>query len=762
METDTIRTSVTQDLLNRAKAHDKEALTQLYNLSSQAVYRSVRGMVRDEDLALDIQQNTYLKAFSHLDQLRDAAVFIPWIRRIAVNEAKLELRKNKAVLFSDLHSDEDDAAEPELPDSSPEGSPELALDRKETARQMHEILDGLPDGQRMVVSMYYYEQIPIKDIAKMLDVSEGAVKTQLHCGRKKIESAVRKLEKRGVKLLGMSPVSYLVALMSRVELVPAVQEKVLPVVMAHTATDAVGVSTVAVHAARPLLQRVGGRVAAIALVFLLSGGVIYGVSRSVRTNRRPTDDPVMIVSERPRPATGEETRPVGSDETASETVPSENTESTTTPSSLESTTPSAPTEAPTESTEPPTESPSTEPPVPSAPTEAPTEPPATEQEPEAPTESESEPYPIGPPAPSAPTEAPTEPPATEQEPEEPTESESEPYPIGPPAPSESTTEPPATEQEPEPPTESESEPDPIGPPAPSESTTEPPAETETENPDILDSGACGDDVRWTLSEDGALSITGSGPMDDYCWYGEESAPWKAYASTIQRVTISDGVTKISDAAFSECRRMTSVTIPNSVTEIGADAFINCSGLKSVYISDLAAWCRIQFGDMYSNPLHYAYKLTVNGTELRSLTIPNGITSIGNYAFCYCGSLTSVTIPNSVTSIGKEAFSACKCLTSVTIPGSVTSIGDSAFALCYDLKTVTIENGVTFINDSAFYNCSSLTSVTIPDSVTSIGDYAFGIGENDQPISGFLVRGVPGTAAETYAERYGLTFQAVSQ
>ena len=91
---------------------------------------------------------------------------------------------------------------------------------------------------------------------------------------------------------------------------------------------------------------------------------------------------------------------------------------------------------------------------------------------------------------------------------------------------------------------------------------------------------------------------------------------------------------------------------------------------------------------------------------------------------YLGSASAVTIPHSVTSIGNFAFSSCTSLTSVTIPNSVTSIGNSAFSRCESLTSVTIPDSVTSIGDYAFQFCRSLTSVTIPDSVTSIGDYAF--------------------------------------
>lgn len=161
---------------------------------------------------------------------------------------------------------------------------------------------------------------------------------------------------------------------------------------------------------------------------------------------------------------------------------------------------------------------------------------------------------------------------------------------------------------------------------------------------------------------------------------------------LSSVTIHNSVTDIGECAFQYCENLTDVTIGNGVTYIGGRAFQNCTGLNAVYISDLAAWCNIRFGehivaaydDCASNPLMYAKHLYLNGEEITDLNIPYGVTAIKKYAFRYFSGLTSVTIPNSVTEIGLRAFQACTNLMTITIGSGVTSIGGWAFAKDYGI------------------------------------------------------------------------------
>ncbi|MBR5619937.1 MAG: leucine-rich repeat protein [Clostridia bacterium] len=263
------------------------------------------------------------------------------------------------------------------------------------------------------------------------------------------------------------------------------------------------------------------------------------------------------------------------------------------------------------------------------------------------------------------------------------------------------------------------------------------------------SGSCGENVYWSLNTGtGALTISGSGKMDDYSWTGTPNpSPWRSYRSSIKTVTISNGVTSIGDSAFGSCSNLTSITIPDSVTSIGKSTFLGCDSLTSVTIPDSVTAIGQQAFDECTN--------------LSSVKISNSLTTISDQAFSACKKLTKITSPDSVTSIGVGAFLGCDSLTSVTIPKNVTSIDWSAFGCCKSLSAITVDgknpaycsdtngvlynksktellqypngnprtsftipNSVTSIEISAFEECTKLTQVTIPNSVKSIGAFAF--------------------------------------
>lgn len=195
-------------------------------------------------------------------------------------------------------------------------------------------------------------------------------------------------------------------------------------------------------------------------------------------------------------------------------------------------------------------------------------------------------------------------------------------------------------------------------------------------------------------------------------YNVTSVADKAFqnCTALTSIIIPESITSIGRAAFSGCAGLTSVTIGIGVTFIGNAAFRGCTLLQSISVKDGNTSYSSQDGIIYN----YDKTILIYCPEGKagSVTIPNSVTKISNYAFISCTGLTSVTIPDGVTLIGTSAFNGCAGLTSVTIPNSVTSIYQSAFDGCTGLTSITIPDGVASIDNAAFNGCSALTSVTM--------------------------------------------------
>ena len=220
---------------------------------------------------------------------------------------------------------------------------------------------------------------------------------------------------------------------------------------------------------------------------------------------------------------------------------------------------------------------------------------------------------------------------------------------------------------------------------------------EPELPDgIVATGTCGDNLTWSLSTDGVLTISGTGDMTYY--YSATDAPWYDYRDSVTSVTIENGVTSIGGSAFYGCSNMSSVSIANTVTSIGQAAFEYCSALHDV-------------------------------------EIPEGVNVIGATAFGWCTGLTAVTLPASMLDFDATAFQGCTGLHSIHVAEGnslFTSIDGVVFNTEFTVLvrvpngrtgSYSVPDGVTHIEQKAFEECD-ITSVTIPVSVTAIGDNAF--------------------------------------
>ena len=205
------------------------------------------------------------------------------------------------------------------------------------------------------------------------------------------------------------------------------------------------------------------------------------------------------------------------------------------------------------------------------------------------------------------------------------------------------------------------------------------------------SGTCGDNLTWTLDDEGTLIISGTGDMWDWSWNNEL---WYNTRESIKTVIIQNGVTSIGDSVFGYCRSLTSVTIPNSVTSIGNSAFYDCESLTSI-------------------------------------NIPNGVTSIGEYAFGDCKSLASITISNSVTFIGDNAFLWCNKLTDINIDEEnpyfyskdgliIKKSNNELIAIAGALSgKIIIPEGVKNLKKRVFSYNENITSISIPASLTNL-------------------------------------------
>ena len=222
-------------------------------------------------------------------------------------------------------------------------------------------------------------------------------------------------------------------------------------------------------------------------------------------------------------------------------------------------------------------------------------------------------------------------------------------------------------------------------------------------------------------------------------------------TSLESITLPDSLLSIADYTFMGCTSLKRINIPKSVEKIGMDAFTNCNQLEAVCITDLEAWCNINFKhSSFSNPLRLAHNLYLNGSlvtdvvvpdsisdigvafqgsSIKSIILHNGIAAISESAFSNCTELENIIIPESVTSIGSGAFSGCSSLKKAILPNAVSSIEDYTFKNCTSLESINLDIISKKIGEDAFENCASLTNIVLNDSVSDIYDFAFNNCEN---------------------------------
>lgn len=229
--------------------------------------------------------------------------------------------------------------------------------------------------------------------------------------------------------------------------------------------------------------------------------------------------------------------------------------------------------------------------------------------------------------------------------------------------------------------------------------------------EVVATGICGaegdgSNLTWTVTDDGVLTISGTGEMRNFGEYAD-SAPWFFVQDNFNKVVIENGVSNIGSYAFGPSD-ITSVVLPETLKGIGTHAFSG-SNISAINLPEgLDSIGQAAFSDC---------------SKLTSIRLPNCLRTIAASTFDCCGSLSTITLPDSLKSIGAYAFERCSRLTNIVLPQGLREIGYFAFGNC-GLASVNIPIGVTTIGEDAFARCSALTSVTIPVTVTTIGDGAF--------------------------------------
>lgn len=228
--------------------------------------------------------------------------------------------------------------------------------------------------------------------------------------------------------------------------------------------------------------------------------------------------------------------------------------------------------------------------------------------------------------------------------------------------------------------------------------------------EVLDSGSCGENLIWTVYDNGELIISGSGSIPDYSYTLD--APWYSHKDIIKKVIIEDGVTAVGDLSFYGYSSIESITVSGSVTDIGAEAFRWCTGLEYFEV-DLSNgyYSNDSIGALF-NKDKTKIILFPNSNSNTSYSIPDSVLTIGNYAFFHCEKLAALSIPNSVDTIEDWAISHCYSLTELIIPNSVKTIGERAFFADNELKTIAIPSNVISIGSSAFSHCKSLEKIDV--------------------------------------------------
>ena len=192
-------------IIDVAKSGNGKAYEDLYNMTKDSAYFVAFSITKNEQDAMDILQDSYLKAFNSLDTLRQPEVFDSWLNRIVANNSKKYISKNKPLLFGDISNDIPNLYEEES--KSSDNTPHEIIDNKETSKMVMDIIDNLSEDKRLIVIMYYYQEMLVKEISETLDLPITTIKYKLLSARQDMKKDILSLEKKGMKIYSVVPLS---------------------------------------------------------------------------------------------------------------------------------------------------------------------------------------------------------------------------------------------------------------------------------------------------------------------------------------------------------------------------------------------------------------------------------------------------------------------------------------------------------------------------------------------------------------------------
>ncbi|WP_274421478.1 RNA polymerase sigma factor [Blautia sp. XA-2221] len=194
---------------------NESAFSALYESTQRDMYYIALKYMKNEEDAMDVLQDSYIKAWQSLATLKDPASFRAWFGRIVANTAKNALAKKRPMLFSQLEGENDEGEQfaLDIEDEKSEFQPERSYTQKETQELVHELIDSLSDEQRLCILMYHLDDQSIKDIAETFGISENTVKSRLLYGRKAIKAKAEELQKKGYQLYTVAPVVFFLYLL---------------------------------------------------------------------------------------------------------------------------------------------------------------------------------------------------------------------------------------------------------------------------------------------------------------------------------------------------------------------------------------------------------------------------------------------------------------------------------------------------------------------------------------------------------------------